>query len=231
MSDTCGRGSDAHQEPPRISRVLGQNMLCVLVLPHSLVGCRAGATPGGGPAGGTPARRSAPASALARQSLALGVHQQPFCLRLQYSTCGGGRLVASSCFLRGEQEESISLGKRSREVAGGHTLASRMGGPRHAGAAGHLPRIHLSTLSYPKSPDSLGAAVWAAKNMTFISCFLCSRGAMEADADIWDGASRNATEKLVAPLEWRSVDPGGPRSFLPTYRACGPVAWMGQQSF
>lgn len=79
-------------------------------------------------------------------------------------------------------------------------LAPRAGGPRHAGAAGHLPRIHLSALSYSKSPDSLGAATWAAKNMIFISCFLYSWGAIQADADIWGGTCRNTAEELVVPL-------------------------------
>lgn len=101
-------------------------------------------------------------------------------------------------------------------------LASRTGGPKHAGAAGRLPRIHLSALSYPKSPDSLGAATWAAKNITFISCFLYSWGAVQADADIWGGTSRNTAEKLIVSL--------GEVSFLSTYRACGPVVCLGQQS-
>lgn len=58
----------------------------------------------------------------------------------------------------------------------------------------------ISVLSYPKSPDSLGAATWAAKNITFISCFLYSWGAVQADADIWGGTSRNTAEKLVSTL-------------------------------
>lgn len=81
-------------------------------------------------------------------------------------------------------------------------LAPRTGGPRRAGTAGHLPRIHLSALFYPKSPDSLGAATWAAKKITFISCFLYSWGAVQADADIWGTRLKRCFWEKYGPLSF-----------------------------
>lgn len=89
------------QEPPPVSHVLAQWLCCVPVFRHGLFICwRAGAKPGGGQL--EPLQRGELQLPLLRGSPpALDAREQPFCLCLQFSTCGGGWLVESSrqaCF-------------------------------------------------------------------------------------------------------------------------------------